>query len=36
MTLLRVDDLCLSIGSLPILKSLRFQIEAGQVFGVVG
>ena len=36
MTLLRVDDLCLSIGSLPILKSLHFKIEAGQVFGVVG
>lgn len=36
MSLLRVQDLNLSFGTLPVLKSLRFEIEAGQVFGVVG
>ena len=36
MTLLKVQNLNLSIGKTPILKDISFDLEAGRILGIVG
>jgi len=36
MSLLRIDDLSLSIGTMPILKGVSFACAAGQITGLIG